>query len=130
MRLDQLIAAHRPGHALARDFYGGETCSRPTSTCCSDRWTCVGHASELAARRRLPGRRTGAESAIVVRGEDGDRAGVGERLPPPRLADLRAVPAATPLCSSAPITPGAIVSTAACAPRARCRTDFDAAAMV
>ncbi|MHB8528972.1 MAG: aromatic ring-hydroxylating oxygenase subunit alpha [Caulobacteraceae bacterium] len=69
--ISDLIAAHRPGCALERGFYVREDVFEQDMEMLLGRWSCVGHASEV----RHPGdwltAEIGAESAIVVRGEDG-----------------------------------------------------------
>ena len=69
--IDDLIAAHRPGHALDRGFYLRDDIFERDMEMLLVRWTCVGHASAV----RNPGdyltAPLGDESVIVVRGDDG-----------------------------------------------------------
>ena len=72
MTIAELIAARAPGHALARDFYvRGDVFERDLDLLLG-RWICVGHASEVAAAGDYLVAELGLESAIVVRGEDGE----------------------------------------------------------
>ncbi|MGI9170095.1 MAG: aromatic ring-hydroxylating oxygenase subunit alpha [Caulobacteraceae bacterium] len=71
MDIEKLIAGHRPGHALARDFYVRDDIFERDMGLLLGRWTCVGHVSEVAAPGDLLVVELGAESAIVARGEDG-----------------------------------------------------------
>jgi phenylpropionate dioxygenase-like ring-hydroxylating dioxygenase large terminal subunit len=66
-----LIAAHTPGHALARDFYVRPDIFERDMELLLSRWTCVGHVSEVAAAGDFLVAELGLESAIVARGEDG-----------------------------------------------------------
>ena len=72
MTIAELIAARAPGHALVRDFYvRGDIFERDMDLLLG-RWTCVGHASEVAAPGDYLVVELGLESAIVARGEDGE----------------------------------------------------------
>lgn len=71
MSLRDLIAAYRPGHALARDFYTSPAVFAHDLELLAGRWTCVGHISEVAEPGDWITAELGDESAIVVRGEDG-----------------------------------------------------------
>ena len=69
--LENLIAGHRPGHALEQGFYlRDDVCARDMALLL-DRWTCVGHVSEVAEPGNWITTELDVESAIVVRGEDG-----------------------------------------------------------
>ncbi|MDQ2860123.1 MAG: aromatic ring-hydroxylating dioxygenase subunit alpha [Pseudomonadota bacterium] len=71
MSIADLIAAHAPGYALSRDFYvRGDIFERDMDLLLG-RWTCVGHVSEVAAPGDYLVAELGLESAVVVRGEDG-----------------------------------------------------------
>ncbi len=72
MTVAELIAARAPGHALSRDFYVRGDIFERDMELLLDRWTCVGHVSEVAAPGDLLVVELGLESAIVVRGEDGE----------------------------------------------------------
>ncbi len=72
MTLVELIAAHRPGHALARGFYDRADAFAADIELLLDRWTCVGHVSELPESGDYIVTELGRESAIVVRGDDGE----------------------------------------------------------
>ena len=71
MSLHDLIAAHRPGHALERDFYLSEAVFARDMHLLLGRWTCVGHVSEVAQAGDWITAELGVESAIVVRAADG-----------------------------------------------------------
>lgn len=71
MTLAALIAGHRPGYALAREFYVCDEVFERDMDLLLGRWTCVGHASEVPAVGDYLVVELGLESAIVVRGEDG-----------------------------------------------------------
>lgn len=71
MTLGDLIAAHRPGHALARPFYDREDVFAADMQMLLDRWTCVGHVSEIPQPGDYITAELGRESAIIVRGRDG-----------------------------------------------------------
>jgi len=71
LSLHDLIAAHRPGHALARDFYTSEAVFARDLDLLLGRWTQVGHVSQVAEPGDWITAELGEESAIVVRGEDG-----------------------------------------------------------
>ncbi len=66
-----LIAAHRPGHALAGGFYLREDVFERDIEMLLAHWTCVGHASEAVASGDWLTAELGPESALVVRGPDG-----------------------------------------------------------
>jgi Rieske 2Fe-2S family protein len=68
--IEQLIAAYHPGHALAQGFYLRQDVFDQDMALLLGRWTCVGHASEVAAAGDWLTAEFGVESAIVVRGED------------------------------------------------------------
>jgi Rieske 2Fe-2S family protein len=68
----RLIGARRPGHGLDQAFYvRGDIFARDMDLLL-DGWTCVGHASEIAETGDWITAELGAESAIVVRGADGE----------------------------------------------------------
>ena len=67
----ELIAAHRPGHALPGGLYLRPDVFALDLELLLARWTCVGHASEAPEPGDWLTASLGAESAIVVRGEDG-----------------------------------------------------------
>ncbi len=71
MTLPALIAAHRPGHALPGGLYLRPDVFAADLDLLLGRWTCVGHASEAPEPGDWLTASLGAESAIVVRGEDG-----------------------------------------------------------
>jgi Rieske 2Fe-2S family protein len=72
MSISALIESHKVGHALARDFYvRGDVFERDMDLLLG-RWTCAGHVSEVAAAGDFLVAQLGAESAIVVRGADGE----------------------------------------------------------
>ena len=72
MTIAELIAARAPGHALVRDFYvRGDIFERDMDLLLG-RWTSVGHASEVAAPGDYLAVELALESAIIVRGEDGE----------------------------------------------------------
>jgi len=71
LSLHDLIAAHRPGHALARDFYASQAVFARDLDLLLGRWTFVGHVSEVAEAGDWITAELGDESAIVARGEDG-----------------------------------------------------------
>ncbi|MBA3810925.1 MAG: aromatic ring-hydroxylating dioxygenase subunit alpha [Caulobacteraceae bacterium] len=66
-----LIAAHRPGQALDQGFYVREDIFARDMELLLDRWTCVGHAREIPEPGDWLTAELGAESVIVVRGDDG-----------------------------------------------------------
>ena len=70
-RVAALIAAHRPGHALARDVYLDPAIHALDIDLLLDRWVFVGHVSEVAAPGDFITTELGAESAIVARDEAG-----------------------------------------------------------
>ena len=69
--VEDLIAAHRSGHALAQGFYLRDDVFARDMNLLLGRWTCVGHVSELVETGDWITAELGVESAIVVRGEDG-----------------------------------------------------------
>jgi len=71
LSLRDLIAAHRPGHALARDFYTSQVVFAHDLDLLAGRWTCIGHVSEVTEPGDWITAELGDESAIVVRSEDG-----------------------------------------------------------
>jgi phenylpropionate dioxygenase-like ring-hydroxylating dioxygenase large terminal subunit len=90
LTIAQLIAARAPGHALARDFYGRDDVFERDMDLLLGRWTCVGHVSEVAAAGDYLVAELGLESAIVVRGENGELRALnnvcrhrGSRIRPP-----------------------------------------------
>jgi len=66
-----LIADHRWGHALASEFYKRDDIFELDIALLQDRWTCVGHASEVSSPGDWTTAELGAESVIVARGDDG-----------------------------------------------------------
>ena len=72
IRVEALIAGHRPGHALNRAFYLDETIFEHDLDLLLERWTWAGHVSELAQIGAWFTVELGAESAIVARGHDGE----------------------------------------------------------
>ncbi len=72
MTVTELIAGHTSGHAMVRDFYVRSDVFERDMELLLDRWTCVGHASEVPAPGDFLVTELGLESAIVVRGEDGE----------------------------------------------------------
>jgi Rieske 2Fe-2S family protein len=69
--LDRLLGEHRPGHGLDQEFYvRGDIFARDMDLVLAG-WTCLGHESEVAAPGDWITGRLGAESAILVRGQDG-----------------------------------------------------------
>jgi len=70
-RVADLLAAYGPGHALPRGFYLDPTVYERDIDLLLDRWTVVGHVSDLAAPGDFITTELGANSAIVTRGEDG-----------------------------------------------------------
>ncbi len=70
-RVAALIAAHRPGHALARGFYLDEAVHAMDMDLLLDRWTFAGHVGEVPDPGDFITAELGNESAIVARGEDG-----------------------------------------------------------
>ncbi len=66
-----LVARHRPGHALEQAFYVRPDVFERDLELLLDRWICAGHESEIAEAGDYLLAELGAESAIVVRGEDG-----------------------------------------------------------
>jgi phenylpropionate dioxygenase-like ring-hydroxylating dioxygenase large terminal subunit len=70
-RVAALIAAHRPGHALARGFYLDPTIYELDLDLLLDRWIFAGHVSEVPGSGDFITAELGPESAIVARGYDG-----------------------------------------------------------
>lgn len=69
--ISELVASHRPGHALDQGFYVREDVFAGDMELLLDRWICVGHESEIPEPGDWLTAELGAESAIVVRGDDG-----------------------------------------------------------
>lgn len=67
----ELLAATRPSYALPRGFYVRADVFEADLRLLEDRWTYAGHISEAAEAGDWFTAELGAESAIVVRGEDG-----------------------------------------------------------
>ncbi len=72
MTIDELIAAHAPGHALDQAFYVDDAVFARDIDLLLGRWTCVGHASEISGPGDYFVTTLGLESAIIVRGADGE----------------------------------------------------------
>ncbi len=70
--LEDLLAAHSPGHALPQGFYLREDVFARDVDLLLNRWTCVGHVSELPRPGDWITAELGVESAIIVHGDDGD----------------------------------------------------------
>ncbi len=70
-RVAALIAAHRPGYALARGFYLDPTVFALDMGLLLYRWTYAGHVSEVPGPGDFITAELGVESAIVARNEDG-----------------------------------------------------------
>ena len=66
-----LLAGARPGHALRQDFYRSPQIFERDMDLLLGRWTCAGHASDLARPGDYLVAELGLESAILVRGTDG-----------------------------------------------------------
>jgi phenylpropionate dioxygenase-like ring-hydroxylating dioxygenase large terminal subunit len=66
-----LTASHRPGHSLAQAFYLRPDVFAADMRLLEDRWTLAGHVCEAAAPGDWFVAELGAQSAIIVRGEDG-----------------------------------------------------------
>jgi Rieske 2Fe-2S family protein len=69
--IGELIGERTPGCALPQAFYERPDVFAADMEMLLGRWTCVGHASEVAAPGDWLTAELGRESAIVVRGEDG-----------------------------------------------------------
>ena len=69
--LPDLIAACRPGWSLPQGFYVRPEVFAADLRLLEDRWICAGHVSEAAAPGDWFTAELGAQSAIVVRGDDG-----------------------------------------------------------
>jgi Rieske 2Fe-2S family protein len=72
MKIAQLIADHAPAHALDQAFYVDDAVFARDIDLLLGRWTCVGHVSEIPAAGDYFVTSLGLESAIVVRGADGE----------------------------------------------------------
>jgi phenylpropionate dioxygenase-like ring-hydroxylating dioxygenase large terminal subunit len=72
MKIAELIAAHAPAHALDQAFYVDDAVFARDIDLLLGRWTCVGHASEIPEAGDYFVTTLGLESAIVVRGADGE----------------------------------------------------------
>ena len=70
-QIADLIARRRGGHALEQAFYLREDVFARDMDLLLDRWTYVGHASEVGEPGDWLTAELGAESAIVARDEDG-----------------------------------------------------------
>ena len=66
-----LTAAHRPGQSLEQAFYLRPDIFAADMRLLEDRWSLAGHVSEVAEAGNWIVAELGAQSAIVVRGEDG-----------------------------------------------------------
>jgi Rieske 2Fe-2S family protein len=71
MDLPHLPAAQRPGHSLTQAFYRDPAIFDRDMALLLGRWSCAGHVSELMAPGDFITAELGAESAIVLRGQDG-----------------------------------------------------------
>ena len=71
MKIEELIAAHLPGHSLEQAFYTDEDIFARDVDLLLGRWTYVGHVSEIPAQGDYFVTRLGNESAIIVRGDGG-----------------------------------------------------------
>lgn len=71
LSIAELIAERGPGRALPQGFYTREDVFAADLDVLCRGWTCLGHASEIAAPGAWITGGFGRESAIVVRGEDG-----------------------------------------------------------
>jgi Rieske 2Fe-2S family protein len=71
LRLDELAQTHTPGHSLVQDFYTRADVYHRDLDLLLGRWICVGHTSEIPETGDWITAELGAESAIIVRGEDG-----------------------------------------------------------
>jgi Rieske 2Fe-2S family protein len=70
--IDELIAAHKPGHALAQRFYTDpEVYELELERIVSRNWILAGHESELAEPGDFKVLNVARESAIIVRSENG-----------------------------------------------------------
>ena len=69
--IETLARAHRPGHALAQGFYLRDDVFARDLDLLLGRWTCVGHDSDVRETGDWLTAELGAESAIVVRDENG-----------------------------------------------------------
>jgi Rieske 2Fe-2S family protein len=70
--IEALIAAHVPAHALGQAFYVDDAVYARDIDLLLGRWTCVGHASEIPGAGDYFVTTLGLESAIIVRGADGE----------------------------------------------------------
>jgi Rieske 2Fe-2S family protein len=66
-----LVATFRPGFSLPQRFYLRQEVFEADLRLLEDRWVCAGHVSEAAASGDWFTAELGAQSAIVIRGEDG-----------------------------------------------------------
>ncbi len=71
MTIEDLIAAHLPGHSLDQAFYIDESIFARDVDLLLGRWTYVGHVSEIPSQGDYFVTRLGNESAIIVRGGGG-----------------------------------------------------------
>lgn len=69
--MQDLLAARHPDHALPQGFYLRDDVFARDMELLLNRWTCVGHVSEIAETGDWITAELGDESAIVIRGEDG-----------------------------------------------------------
>ena len=75
-------------------------------------WICVGHVSAVDEPGKFVMRELGADSVVVIGGEDGTPARLPQRLPPPRrAASSRSLRAACASGCAARTTPGRTSST-------------------
>jgi Rieske 2Fe-2S family protein len=71
--LDELIASHKPGHALDQPFYTDpEIYDLEIERVVTQNWILVGHQSELPEPGDFKVFNVANESAIIVRGSDGE----------------------------------------------------------
>jgi phenylpropionate dioxygenase-like ring-hydroxylating dioxygenase large terminal subunit len=70
--IEALIAAHAPAHALDQAFYVDDAVFARDLDLLLGRWSCVGHVSEIPGAGDYFVATLGLESAIVVRGADGE----------------------------------------------------------
>ena len=71
--LDELIASHKPGHALDQRFYTDpEIYDLEIERVITRNWILVGHQSELPEPGDFKVFNVANESAIIVRGSDGE----------------------------------------------------------
>lgn len=67
----ELVSTYRPGWSLPQDFYLRPDVFEADLRLLEDRWVCAGHGSEAPAPGDWFTTELGAQSAIIVRGEDG-----------------------------------------------------------